>query len=379
MVKISAFKALRPHDNLVEYVPTQAYSNYKKLEIAETKKNNQYSFLNIIHQNHIDDQKKRFKNIKVQLDSFIDKEILVKEDKPAIYVYTQTIKNMEFTGLICAIDLNDYKNQKIKVHEKTIEKRELLFAKYLSITKIYAEPVLITHDSKYTYTKHINKSNLLYDFTTPDEVQHKIWKISKKIEIKKITNHFKNIEYLYIADGHHRMASSSRVTDNNLCLAYILPKKELQIYPFHRAVITKYPNEDIINKIRQITQIQHIKKPTKNSKNIEFYFQKKWYSINTEIRKDTLDNLLVNKLLNQILKPIFNIKDERNNKNIRFIAGTIRTNEIINDLKKNEILFMMNSIHINTIIDIAHQDKTTPPKSTFILPKLPSGLIMMKL
>ena len=379
MVKISAFKALRPHNNLVEHVPTQAYSNYKKLEIEATKKNNQYSFLNIIHQDHIDDQKKRFESIKVQLGSFIDKEILVKEDKPAIYVYTQIIKNMEFTGLICAIDLNDYKNQKIKVHEKTIEKRELLFAKYLSITKIYAEPVLITHESKYTYTKHINKSNLLYDFTTPDKVQHKIWKISEKIEIKKITNHFKNIEYLYIADGHHRMASSSRLTDNNLCLAYILPKKELQIYPFHRAVITKYPNEDIINKIRQTTQVQYIKKPTKNSKNIEFYFQKKWYSVNTEIQKDTLDNLLVNKLLNQILKPIFNIKDERNNKNIRFISGTTGTNEIINDLKKNEILFMMNSININTIIDIAHQDKTTPPKSTFILPKLPSGLIMMKL
>ena len=175
------------------------------------------------------------------------------------------------------------------------------------------------------------------------------------------------------------MASSSRVTDNNLCLAYILPKKELQIYPFHRAVTTKYPSEDIINKIRQTTQVQYIKEPTKNSKNIEFYFQKKWYSVNTEIRKDALDNLLVNKLLNQILKPIFNIKDERNNKNIRFISGTTGTNEIINDLKKNEILFMMNSININTIIDIAHQNKTTPPKSTFILPKLPSGLIMMKL
>ena len=379
MVKISAFKALRPHDNLVEQVPTQAYSNYNKLEIEETKKNNQYSFLNIIHQDHIDDQKKRFESIKVQLGSFIDKAILIKEDKPAIYVYTQTIKNMEFTGVICAIDLNDYKNQKIKVHEKTIEKRELLFAKYLSITKIYAEPVLITHDSNYTYTKHINKSNLLYDFTTPDKVQHKIWKISEKIEIKKITNHFKNIEYLYIADGHHRMASSSRVTDNNLCLAYILPKKELQIYPFHRAVTTKYPSKDIINKIRQTTQVQYIKKPTKNSQNIEFYFQKKWYSVNTEIRKDALDNLLVNKLLNQILKPIFNIKDERNNKNIRFISGKTGTNEIINDLKKNEILFMMNSININTIINIAHQNKTTPPKSTFILPKLPSGLIMMKL
>jgi uncharacterized protein (DUF1015 family) len=44
-------------------------------------------------------------------------------------------------------------------------------------------------------------------------------------------------------------------------------------------------------------------------------------------------------LLNNILKPIFNIKDERKNKNIRFISGKTETSGIINDLKENEILF----------------------------------------
>ena len=39
----------------------------------------------------------------------------------------------------------------------------------------------------------------------------------------------------------------------------------------------------------------------------------------------------------------------------------------------------MNTISINTIIQIANQNETTPPKSTFILPKLASGLIMMEL
>ncbi len=39
----------------------------------------------------------------------------------------------------------------------------------------------------------------------------------------------------------------------------------------------------------------------------------------------------------------------------------------------------MTTIEIDTIISIANKKRTTPPKSTFILPKIPSGLIMMEL
>ena len=78
-------------------------------------------------------------------------------------------------------------------------------------------------------------------------------------------------------------------------------------------------------------------------------------------------------------QPIFNIADERGSKNIRFIAGNTPIKNITKNIKNNEILFFMNTIPIDTIIQIANQNQTTPPKSTFILPKIPSGLIMMEL
>ena len=58
--------------------------------------------------------------------------------------------------------------------------RELLFAEYLKTTKIYAEPVLITHNGslnsiykKYTH----NESIKTYDFYTKDKIRHEIWEI----------------------------------------------------------------------------------------------------------------------------------------------------------------------------------------------------------
>ena len=123
-------------------------------------------------------------------------------------------------------------------------------------------------------------------------------------------------------------------------------------------------------------EVQIIKKPKKNSQNIQFFTNKKWHII---IDKNQSQNLLVEKLMQNILKPIFKIHDERNNKKIRFVPGTQSIPIILEELKTNEIFFLMTTIEINTIINIANKKRTTPPKSTFILPKIPSGLIMMEL
>ena len=83
--------------------------------------------------------------------------------------------------------------------------------------------------------------------------------------------------------------------------------------------------------------------------------------------------------MKNILTPVFKIYDERNNKDIRFLPGTQPVSKLLDNIKSNEIMFIMSTINIDTIIDVADQKLITPPKSTFILPKIPSGLIMMEL
>ena len=141
MVKISSFQALRPAKKWVKKVPTKTYLNYSETEIIKEKKNNPYSFLNIIHQRNIKNLDKRFLNIRLAINDFKEKNILMEETEMSLYIYQQSKRKKKYIGFICAIDLRDYKNNKIKIHEKTIKKTELLFKKYLQITKIHAEPV----------------------------------------------------------------------------------------------------------------------------------------------------------------------------------------------------------------------------------------------
>jgi len=384
MVKISAFQGIIPAIQFISQVPTQPYSNYSIIERESEVKNNPYSFLNIISNKKSDNKKENLLKIRKRIDAFKAKKILIKNEKESLYIYRQTNGNHSYTGLICAISLKDYAKNKIKVHEKTIINRELLFSEYLKKTKIYAEPVLITSKTSLSdlYAKYIKKSKTKScDFYTKDKIRHQIWEIKEKAEIQEIIIVFQQITNLYIADGHHRLASSLRNNKNAMCLAYIVSKNELQTFPFHRKITNIKKPSDLIKRMNSMFNINMIKSPKKNSENIQFYMKKKWYEIECNRDKQTqlTESLLVSKLLKNILTPIFNIKDERNNKNVHFIPGNQDIKSIIKKINNNDCLFFMNTIRINTIITIADKNQTTPPKSTFILPKLSSGLIMMEL
>jgi len=376
MVKISPFKALRPNTELVEKVPTRAYSNYSKSEIKEEKKKNKYSFLHIINQQEVESLKERFKIIKNKINDFKNQRILKTELDESIYIYQQEKNQKKYTGIICAVDLQDYQKGKIKIHEKTISKRELLFSKYLSITKIHAEPVLLTYNEDIDIIHQNYLKEILYDFRSKDNVRHQIWQIKDEEKIEEITSMMKKIENLYIADGHHRMASSFNNNNNGKCLAYILPKKELSIYPFHRAIKIDQNTKNIIKTLTEKLSIEKIEKPKINSKQIQFFIKKQWFKVK---EKENNNDLLITQLSKKIIQPIFGIINEKKNEDIRFIPGDKTMEQVIENIKKNEILFLMNKIEMDTIIQIADNNQTTPPKSTFILPKVSSGLIMMEL
>ena len=183
----------------------------------------------------------------------------------------------------------------------------------------------------------------------------------------------KKIKNLYIADGHHRMASSFNNNNNGKCLAYILPKKELSIYPFHRVIKI---DKNIIKTLTKKLSIEKIEEPKMNSKQIQFFTKKQWFKVK---EKEKNNDLLITQLSKKIIQPIFGIINEKTNEDIRFISGDKTIEQVIENIKKNEILFLMNKIEMDTIIQIADNNQTTPPKSTFILPKVSSGLIMMEL
>ena len=114
MVKVSAFKSLRPLQNIVEKVTTQPYSNYTQDEIKKELQKNKFSFLNIIANNQSNDLKERYKYINEKIRHFKENKILEKDKKDSIYIYKQTNNHNNYIGVICAVDIQEYQQGKIR-------------------------------------------------------------------------------------------------------------------------------------------------------------------------------------------------------------------------------------------------------------------------
>ena len=105
----------------------------------------------------------------------------------------------------------DYENDIIKKHEDTIEYREKIFKDYLKTVGFNAEPVLLpilTIQLLHAIIKETQKEELNLSSPRPIETLIIYGKLMTKKLINTIQKEFENMDTIYIADGHHRSASS---------------------------------------------------------------------------------------------------------------------------------------------------------------------------
>lgn len=397
MAKIIPFKGVRPIRKKVHLVSSRPFYTYKKSHIKAKLESNPYSFLHVINpefnsvKKNKSDSIQRFELIKKKYENFKNKKYFIKDEKPVLYVYRQTTSFGVFTGLIAGSSVKDYQTNKIKKHENTIIKREKIFKKYLEVCNFHAEPVLLSYNPTLTIKELILLTMTKrpeYEFTTTDKKSHELWLIDNISDIEKITDEFKSLNNIYIADGHHRIASSSlyqisnsKNDKSNYFLSFLIDQKDLKIFEFNRIVkdIGDVSNDDFLKKIKNYFLIENLKNhksPTKKDE-IVIYLDKKWYLLTVNIDiinpdfKSSLNSQMVSDL---ILNKVLNIKNL--NDRIEYVRGNqsikILTKKV--DQKKRSLGIELFPHKIEEIIKIADLGQNMPPKSTWIEPKLRSGL-----
>lgn len=402
MANIKPFKAIRPTRDKVSLVASRSYLTYSKESLKEKLESNPFTFLHVINPDFSDkikvnNQSLKYQLVKKKFKSFFKQGIFQEEMDESYYIYQHSVKDNCYTGIIAAASLEDYLKGEIKIHEQTISKREEMFCDYLKTTGFNAEPVLLTH-KKSDVIDHIilgySQQRPEYEFTTTNKVTHKLWLVNNTKDIDSITEEFKKIGSLYIADGHHRMSSSSLLYKENknevnaFCMSYLISDNQISIQNFNRLVkdLNGWSVSKFLEKLKEnftITTKSAYQKPSLQDE-ISMYLDGKWFSLiyNPKKKKDlnVVDKLDPSILTDNILSPILDIFDLRTDKRISFIDGT-NLNQAIKrvDQKEFKILFVLKSISIDTVKEVADKKLSMPPKSTFIEPKLRSGLTIYKL
>ena len=413
MAVIKPFKGITPTAENVAQVVTRPFDFYSKEQRSVILDENPSSFLHVIVPEHKSDIKSEpnsadlFRKSKARFRTFLDKHILVQDNTESIYVYTQVINGTSHTGIIGCAAVEDYKNNVIRKHEHTITEREETLKNYLRVCDINAEPVCMTYRPSPAIaelTAEITTRKPDFNFITADSIRHKLWKINNAEEVEKITAAFAAIPAIYIADGHHRCSSSALLTEEmksenpnhtgdeayNFFMAIYFPDNELQICEFNRIVrdLNGLSVERFTEKLSENFKVKasgtEVVKPTQ-AKHFGMYLEQTWYVL--ELRDKTLNeshpvkSLDVSILTELILTPVLGIQDQRTDKRIGFVSGTKGVEELVRKVDSGawKVAFTLFPVQGAEFYRIADGGFFMPPKSTYIEPKLRSGLVIYSL
>lgn len=407
MAIIKPFKAVRPTRAIVGLVAARPYQSYTVDERESRMDYNPYSFLHIVNPGYKYAQEvtgnERYKLVKNRYLEFKEDGIFVQDEKPSLYVYKIVNRHgQEFNGIIATTSAEDYERDVIKKHEDTLAKREQTFKTYLQTVGFNAEPVLLTYPDNPIVAdiiKETQKGHAEFEFTMTYRDTHYLWKIDDEATLVKIQDQFKQMQTIYIADGHHRSSSSyllykDRKENNpdhngtesyNFFMSYLIPESDLVIHEFNRLVkdLNGLTKEEFLIKLDENYRIENRglipyspSKPHHFSMYLDgefysLYLRKANYQFNT-----ALDELDAQLLYKTILKPILGINDLRNDSRIEYVNGqhemiTIKSSVDSGDF---EVGFGMCPSNVKQMKQIADEGLKMPPKSTYILPKLRSAI-----
>ncbi|MCL2322891.1 MAG: DUF1015 family protein [Oscillospiraceae bacterium] len=414
MAIVRPFCAIRPKKEIAEKLSCLPYDVMNRSEAKEMAEGNEYSYLHVVRSEiDFDDSQNPYdeiiyKKARENLDSFIENGILAKDEKPMFYIYRQIMNGRVQTGIVAITSVDEYVNGNIKRHEFTRPDKEVDRINNFYYCDANTEPIFLTYRNNVKINKLINDfikfHNPTYNFTSEDGITHIFWPIDDDKINDELHVLFNGVDYLYIADGHHRTASSAKVSlkkreenkdykgdeEFNFFMSVIFPDEDIFIMDYNRVVkdLNGLTSEEFLNKVKEKFDVNelNLNEPYKPTEKHTFgmYLDDKWYSLSAKPdsfdENDVIGRLDVSILQNNLLNPILGIKDPRTDKRIDFVGG-IRGIKGLEDRchKDMKVAFSMYPTTIDDLLSIADANEIMPPKSTWFEPKLRSGLFIHRL
>ena len=415
MATIKPFRGLRPPKELVEQVESRPYDVLESEEARVEAGDNEKSLYHIIKPEinfpvgTSEYDPRVYEEAARQFQKFQDKGWLIQDRDEHYYIYAQTMNGKTQYGLVIGAYVEDYMNGVIKKHELTRRDKEEDRMKHVRVNNANMEPVFFAYPDNEVLDKlimrYVANYQPEYDFIAPiDGFGHKLWVISDATDIATITEEFRKMPALYIADGHHRSAAAALVgaekakqnpnhkgdEEYNYFMAVAFQASQLTILDYNRVVkdLNGRTPEEFLAALAEDFDIEcQGKERVHPSRKHQFslYLDGYWYLLTLHDGladdSDPIGGLDVSVSSNLILDKLLNIKDLRSDKRIDFVGGLRGYEELERRVDSGEMkmALALYPVSMQEIMNIADSGKIMPPKATWFEPKLRSGLVIHKL
>ncbi|MGE5340667.1 MAG: DUF1015 domain-containing protein [Candidatus Omnitrophota bacterium] len=410
MARIEPFKGIRPEKKFANKVAAPPYDVINTQEARAYCCNNPMSFLHISKPeiefaDTFDPYSPEvYERAKDNINRFLNEHILFQDQTKNFYLYKQIWGDHVQIGLVAGASCKDYQDDIIKKHELTREDKEKDRTRHVDVANANTEPVFLTFKQRDAidslFTKAMEKEPE-YDFTH-DDVHNIFYVVDDPLLINALKEEFAKIDFIYVADGHHRSAAATNVkkqreaenknhTGNeeyNFFLTVIFPHNQMKILPYNRVVkdLNNMCKAEFFHRVAEKFDYEetNLKTPERSSEFCMF-IDGKWYLLKAKDgsydKNHPIQSLDVSILQSNLLNPILGIQDPRKDKRIDFVGGIRGTDELEKRVNSGEckVAFSLYPTTIEQLFSVADSGNIMPPKSTWFEPKLKSGLVMHSL
>eukprot|EP01037_Dinobryon_pediforme_P013975 gene13975-14092_t len=288
----------------------------------------------------------------------------------SMFVYEVSSPGLQQSGIWALTDLYD----PIKTHELTFHDSVRRISNYRLYTRLEGSPILLTY--------------------TPDPIierVHKLWKIQAPEIVKQFTTAFERVNRVYLADGHHRKKSAELLLPlfDSISALY-MSAVQLKIRQYNRVVIPDQPiDKDWI--FRQLLPHFYIYESFKNgpvqpcnARKLGMFLKGNWYHLQAKPHTHKLcggDSVPdVSILQDRVLSPVFRIDNPATDQRLKYAGGesAIAEMEGIFRAHPDAVGFTLCPMTAAQLFAAADAEVNLPPKSTWIDPKIPYGLLFFQ-
>jgi len=326
---------------------------------------------------------------KEAMDRLVSEKLVIEDDEPAYYVYEQTWKDGQRTGVFVAAEVSPYEDQQVIRHEKTFDDKVKGRLAVRRATGLHIGPVFVLTRAPIGRALDDAKRSAkpIYDFMSDfggfselEGIRNKVWRVAEHSDTGRAIQATLRTEPFYIADGHHRY-HASLLHDQTHFLCYVTEEAVIQAY--NRVINGVRPFSEVAGEL-PLRRVESFHTPKKHTFCI--YTKQGCYELDAQHVPNDVVGRLDCAILERELYPKLGLTHDMvvdPNHFDYYSEGALDEMKAVVDRGDYDMAIALHPVSLEDLMAVADaglQDPEVvmPEKSTFFQPKILSGLCLYR-
>ncbi len=395
MTLIAPFRAILPTPVHAQAVAAPPYDVLSSAEARARAAGNRLSFLHVsrpeidLPEGIAEDDPAVYAKAAENMARLKAEGAIALTERAHLYVYRAEAGGRRQTGIAGAAPVAAYRDGRIRKHELTRPAKVADRARQIEAVGAHTGPVMLSYRDDSTVAEAIaavadGPPTLEAEV---DGVRHSVW-IADGDAGTALVEAVRELDTLYVADGHHRSEAATRVSDTSF-LVVAFPESEMRILDYNRVVrdLGGRSAEEFLAALGNEFAVTPSDGPVRSDRPGRFglYLAGRWYGLALRQASkeggDPTATLDAEILSRTVLAPLLGIEDVRNDPRIDFVGGSRGLDGLAVRVDSGEMAaaFALYPVSLRQLFAVADAGRVMPPKSTWFEPKLADGLLSLPL